>query len=126
MSRVKIEMEFIFKASPTILYKFLTTPACLVRWFCDEVDIDKDIYAFIWQGYAQEARLVDSTEDEYLKFEWLDSEYEDEYLEFKISTSPVTNETILHVYDYCDDDDTDSQRALWESQLKDMRTEMGG
>jgi len=26
MERVKIELEFIFRASPTILYKFLTTP----------------------------------------------------------------------------------------------------
>ncbi len=126
MSRVKVEMEFIFKASPTIVYKFLTTPACLVRWFCEEVDIEQDIYSFYWQGYPQEAKLIESSEDEYLKFKWLDAEYDEEYLEFKISTSPVTNETILLVCDFCDDDEVDSQKALWESQLKDMRTEMGG
>ncbi|MFZ1786900.1 MAG: START-like domain-containing protein, partial [Saprospiraceae bacterium] len=40
MRREKIDLEFIFKASPAIVYQFLTQPACLVRWFCDAVDIN--------------------------------------------------------------------------------------
>ena len=126
MSRVKIEVEYIMKASPTIVYTFLTTPAALVRWFCDEIDIEGDIYTFTWQGYDQQAKLVVDIEDEYLKFQWVDGDYEDEYLEYKISTSPITNETILTINDFCDDDEVESQKALWESQVKTMRAEMGG
>jgi uncharacterized protein YndB with AHSA1/START domain len=126
MSRVKIEVEYIMKASPTIVYTFLTTPAALVRWFCDEIDIEGDIYTFTWQGYDQQARLVVDIEDEFLKFQWVDGDHEDEYLEYKISTSPITNETILTINDFCDDDEVESQKALWESQVKTMRAEMGG
>jgi len=46
MKRIPVDLEYIFKASPAILYKFLTTPACLVRWFCDGVDINADVYTF--------------------------------------------------------------------------------
>ena len=50
MKRIPVDLEYIFKASPAILYKFLTTPACLVRWFCDGVDINADVYTFTWDG----------------------------------------------------------------------------
>jgi hypothetical protein len=60
-----------------------------------------------------------------LKLVWEDSEDSDEYLEFRISTSPITNETILHITDFCDEDEVDSQEQLWDSQVKQMRQEMG-
>ena len=84
MSRVKFDIEFIFKASPAILYKFLTTPSCLVRWFCDEVDIEADIYTFTWEGYDEVAELVDDIEEERLKFVWEEADT-GEYLEFRMS-----------------------------------------
>lgn len=125
MNRITIEVDYLLKASPTIVYTFLTTPACLVRWFCDKVDIEADEYTFTWQGFDQQARLVIDIEDELLKFEWLDGDNEGEYLEYSISVSPVTNETILKITDFCDEGDADSQRQLWDSQIKQMKSEMG-
>ena len=118
-------MEFLFRASPTILYKFLTTPSCLIRWFCDEVDISDNIYTFNWNGSEEVAELVEDIEDEKLRFVWEDAEA-DEFLEFHMSRSPVTGETILVIVDYCDDDETDDQKNLWESQVKQLRQETGG
>ena len=128
MNRVQINLEFLFKASPTILYKFLTTPSCLIRWFCDEVDIDKDTFTFVWSGSEEIAELIDDIEEERIKFLWLESgSYEDnEYLEFKISKSPVTGTTILEIVDFCDDDEQDDQRQLWESQISELQKETGG
>jgi uncharacterized protein YndB with AHSA1/START domain len=126
MERVSIEMEFLFKASPTILYKFLTTPSCLIRWFCDEVDIQDDVFTFVWQGTEEAAYLVDDIEEERIRFQWEEAEDESEYLEFRISRSPVTSETILEITDYCDHDEADDQRALWNSQMESLRTAMGG
>ena len=48
MDRIKIDLEYIFKTSPAIIYNFVTTPACLVRWYCDEVDITNDVFKFYW------------------------------------------------------------------------------
>lgn len=125
MKRVKFDMEFIFRASPAILYNFLTTPACLVRWFCDGVDIQDETYTFNWDGADEVAEMIDDIQEERVRFEWEDGE-EGEYLEFRMYKSDVTNETILEITDFCDDDEVDSQRDLWETQMKQLRTECGG
>ena len=119
-------MEFLFKASPAILYKFFTTPSCLVRWFCDEVDIQGESFTFYWSGSAEEAELIEHEEDKRLRFQWEDAEEDGEYFEFSFSKSPVTGETILLITDFCDEDEVDDQKQLWESQMEDLRKETGG
>ncbi len=126
MKRIKIDLEFIFRASPTILYKFLTTPSCLIRWFCDEVDITGEVYTFVWEGSEEIAEMIDDIEDERVRFKWEDADDEEEYLEFKMSRSPVTGETIFEITDYCDEDEVDDTKQLWESQVKVLRQETGG
>lgn len=119
-------MEFIFRASPTIVYQFLTTPACLVRWFCDEVDINGNVYTFYWDGDEQVATLVEDWEDELLRFEWQDAPSPNEYLELNISKSGITEETVLNITDFCDVNDDKNARMLWESQIAQMRVATGG
>lgn len=119
-------MEFLFRASPSILYQFFTTPNCLIRWFCDEIDITGEMYTFIWDGADEIAELVEDKENERVRFKWEDADSDDEYLEFKFEKSPVTNETILTITDFCDDDEVDDQMQLWESQMKQLKQETGG
>ena len=125
MKRVQINLEFIFRASPTILYKFFTTPSCLIRWFCDEVDINKDVYDFVWSEAVESAKMIDDIEDERVRFQWEDAE-EGEYFEFRMSKSPVTAETVLEITEFCDEDEVEDQKQLWESQMKILRQETGG
>ena len=125
MKRVSLDLEFIFRASPTILYKFFTTPSCLIRWFCDEVDINSEEYSFFWSGSEEVATLIDDIEDERVRFQWEEGE-EGEYFEFRMSKSPVTGETILEITDFCDEDEVNDQKQLWESQMKTLRQETGG
>ena len=125
MKRVQYKLEFIFRASPTILHQFLTTPSCLVRWFCDEVDIEKGTFNYYWDGEVETAKLVEEIEGEYLKFEWEDAE-EGEYLEFFISKSPVTGDTLLNITEFCDENEVDDQKLYWEDQMKQLRAATGG
>jgi len=125
MKRVQFDMEFLFKASPAIVYKFLTTPDCLIRWFCDKVDINQDIYTFTWDGADEEADLVDDFEEEYLKFRWHGAD-ETEFLEFKMYITEVARDTVLEIHDWCDDDEVEEMKQLWSSQMERMRQEMGG
>lgn len=126
MERVQFTMEFLFRASPTILYKFLTTPSCLIRWFCDEVDIQGDVYTFTWSSSNEVAEIIDDIEEELVRFRWDDADNETEYLEFKISRSPVTDETILEITDFCDKDELEDQQQLWESQVARLQKATGG
>lgn len=125
MSRVTIDLEFIFRASPAILYKFITAPDCLVRWFCDGVDITEETYTFTWDGFDEVAEMVDDIEEERIRFKWEDAD-EKEYLEFRMYKSDVTNETILEITDFCDKDEVDGQADLWTRQIEDLRKECGG
>ena len=126
MQRVSISHEFLFRASPKILYQFFTTPSCLIRWFCDEVDITGEIYTFSWNGAEEVAELVEDIEEERVRFKWEEADDEEEYFEFTMARSPVTGETILTIVEFCDEDEVDDQRLLWENQVKVLRQETGG
>ncbi len=126
MGRKKIKMEFIFRASPAILYSFLTDPATLVRWFCDEVDIQDDVYTFSWDGSEEIAEIVDDIEEERVRLKWEDADDPEEYLDFNMYKSNITNETILELTDFCDDDEVDEQKDLWTTQMKKLKVECGG
>lgn len=125
MDREKIKLEFLFRASPHIIYTFITSPACLVRWFCDEVDIVGNKFSFFWSGSEEAAELIESEENERLRFQWEDGE-DDEYLEFKFVKSPVTGETIFTITDFCDADEVEDQKRYWETEIEKLRKETGG
>ena len=125
MKRVKVDMEFIFRASPAILYKFITSNECLVRWFCDDVDVTNDIYVFDWQGAEEEAELVDDIEEERVRYIFTDND-PGEYMEFRLYKSGVTNETIVEITDFCDEGEEEEQKSLWEAQIEKLRIETGG
>ncbi len=126
MSRVKIEMEFIFKASPSILHQFLTQPENLVRWFANGCDIADDVYTFTWDDSEEVAYLIDDIEEERLRFKWGDLDDGDEYFEFRMYKSDITRQTILEITDFCDDDEVKEQKDLWSTQIEELRLACGG
>lgn len=116
-------VEQTFRASPAILFKFLTTPSGLVQWFADHVDKTGDKYSFFWNGVEERAEVTMFNENELLKMQWED---EEEYILYRIDKSEVTGETILFVTDFAEEDEMDDQIQLWESQLEDLAKCMGG
>jgi uncharacterized protein YndB with AHSA1/START domain len=125
MARKKINLEYIFRASPAIIYTFVTTPECLVRWYCDDVDINSDIYTFIWSNNAETAYMIDDIEEERVRYKWKNAP-DEEFLEFRIYKADVTNETILEITDFCDDDEVQETTDLWNTLMVDMKKESGG
>ena len=114
----------MFKASPSILYLFVTQPTGLVRLFCDKVDNICDRYTFSWEGDEEEAVMVDDLEEELVKYVW--DERPDEFLQFRIYRTDITNETILEVTDYCDDDEVKEQQDIWQMYIRKFKTFCGG
>ncbi|KXK37410.1 MAG: activator of HSP90 ATPase 1 family protein [Saprospiraceae bacterium] len=125
VKRVRLDLEYIFRASPTILYNFVTTNACLVRWYCDDVDITNDTYTFNWAGSTEVALLIDDIEDERVKFEWEDAA-PDEFLEYRMYKSDITNETILEITDFCDEDEVGEVTDFWNNLMNVLHKECGG
>ncbi|MCP4123996.1 MAG: hypothetical protein GY751_19790 [Bacteroidetes bacterium] len=121
--KIQFTVERTFRASPKILFRFLTTPSGLVQWFADHVDRNEDVYSFFWNGIEECASISSYHEDELLKLQW---EEDESYIEYRIDKSEVTGETILFVTDFAEEDDLDDQQQLWESQLDDLAKCMGG
>ncbi len=130
MSRQRIELEYLLKASPAILYEFFTEPSYLTRWFCDEVDVREGEggknYVFVWSGAEEIATLYEEEHPHFVRFRWEDAEEEEEYLEFRMSKSPITGETILEITEFCDEDEVEDQTQFWNSLVEKLRRQAGG
>lgn len=124
MDRVQFTIDFLFRSSIPVVYQFLTSPANLVRWFCDEVDVTGTTFTYSWDGSEEIAELIEDIENERLRFEWEDAD-EGEFLEFVIGKSPITGETTLKITGFSDEDDVEDDKNLWESQITKMKKEMG-
>ena len=98
----------------------------MVRWFCDQVDITEDVYTFEWEGSEEHALMIDDIEEERVRFRWEDADDEEEYLEFRLYKSNITNDTVLEITDFCDEDEEQEQKDLWEEQIKKLKIECGG
>jgi len=124
MSKSILELEYEFKASPNILYDFITNPSNIAQWFADHCDVTGDRYSFFWNGYEEIAIADDYNEGEFMRWVWEDEP--DKIIEFRLSKADITNSTILIIQDHVDEDEMEDQRMLWDSQIKTLRSKVGG
>jgi uncharacterized protein YndB with AHSA1/START domain len=122
--KVKYTLEYPVRCSPGILYEFLATPSGLQEWFADKVDESEGVFSFSWNGTTEEAEVIESEENKFIRFHWLNSP-NGEYFEFLIEKSEVTNLTILVVNDFAEKKEIKDQSQLWETQVKDLFYRLG-
>lgn len=123
--RNKIEIEFLLKTSPKILYNMISTPSGLSDWFADNVNVRDGVFTFFWDGSEESAKLLSTVKDQSIKFQWVDDEGEDVYFELRIKIDAMTREVALIITDFPEEGDEESTRNLWESQLEDLRRVLG-
>ena len=122
--KVLFTLEYPVRCSPSILFDFLITPAGLQEWFADKVDEKDDEFTFSWNGTTENATLLESVEDKFVRYKW-DYMAKDEYFEFAIEKSEVTNQTIFIIKDFAEKKDIKDQSQLWEYQVKDLFHRLG-
>jgi len=124
MSKQLYTLEYPVRCSPSILYEFLATPAGLQEWFADKVDERDNVFFFSWNGSSQNAEVLESQDEKFIRFHWLDTPKE-EFFEFSIEKSEVTNQTILVVKDFAEKKEVKDQSMLWNYQIKDLFHRIG-
>src|SRR6476469_5651013 len=112
-------IEYPVRCSPNILYEFLSTSSGLQEWFADKVDDQDGVFSFSWNGSEETANVLESEEDEFIRFHWSHAPKE-EFFEFRIEKSEVTNQTILVIKDFADKKEIKDQSRLWDHQVKDL------
>jgi len=123
--RVKIEIEYMLRTSPKILYNMISTPSGLSEWFADDVNIRGNVLTFFWDGSEEKAQILNKVKDQFIRFQWDYDEGEEAYFEFRIKIDALTREVALIITDFVEEDEEDSARSLWESQLEDLRRVLG-
>ena len=129
MEKEKFQIEYPINSSKGVLFNCMSTPSGLSEWFCDDVNIKKDVHTFIWDGSEEVARLVTKKKDEYVKFKWMETEEDDNdgtYFELRIRVDEMTGERAIIVTDFAEKDDIEDARELWVAQLDRLRRVLGG
>lgn len=124
-SKVKFEMEFVVKASPSLLYQYMSTPSGMSEWFADNVNSRGNYYTFIWEGAEEKAELLSKKKPERIKFRWLEEEDEDAYFELHIQVDEITKDVSLIITDFADEDEVEEGKMFWENQISELKQIIG-
>lgn len=121
----KVEMEYILRSSPGVLYSFLTEASGLSEWFCDKVNSRGNDYTFHWGGDSeQKATLVNSRENSMVRYHWEDSP-PDTYFEFNLVVDDITSELALMVTDFAEPGDEDETILFWNNAIQRLHRVIG-
>ena len=126
MDKVRIELEYIIKTSPTILFNCLSTPSGLSEWFADDVNIKNDRYTFFWDGSEETAILKNVRKSESVKFQWEDDEDEDYFFEMTIRIDDLTKDVALLVTDFAEEGEEDEIQLMWDNNVDNLKKAIGG
>lgn len=125
--KIQFELEIPVKASPHMLFPYLSTPSGLSEWFSDDVNSRGEKYTFIWDGEERSATRIAKKTDKFIRFRWEEDEEEGNkyFFELKIVVDELTNDTSLIVIDFSDEDEVEEDKLLWESQVNELLHTIG-
>jgi uncharacterized protein YndB with AHSA1/START domain len=120
--KVKIQLEYVVNCSPKVLYNWLSTASGLTEWFADDVKVRGKKFTFVWEGTEQTAEMTLQKENKLVRYNWLN---EDAYFEFRITQDELTGDVSLIVVDFIDENEVESTKELWDSQVMDLKHKLG-
>ena len=122
--KIKYELEFPIQASPYMLYQYISTASSLSEWYADNVNSRGKVFSFFWDGIEEQAELISSKNNQFVKFKWLEED-DDYYFEIKIVVDELTKDVSLIVTDFSEEDEVEESKMLWESQIADLKQVLG-
>ena len=122
--KIKYELEFPIQASPNMLYQYISSASSLSEWYADNVNSRGKIFSFFWDGIEEQAELISSKNNQFVKFKWLEED-DDYYFEIKIVVDELTKDVSLMVTDFSEEDEVEESKMLWESQIADLKQVLG-
>jgi uncharacterized protein YndB with AHSA1/START domain len=129
MSKYKFVQEFELRASPKVLFPYVSTPSGLQQWFASRVNTKEDhTFDFIWDGESHLAKVSSLRLNKSVKFEFLNTGEGDRdlsYVEFKLEVSDLTQSTFLKITDYSSNHDTDDLASLWKGLIESLKDIVG-
>ena len=125
MDKKKFELEYTFNTSPKVLFTRLSTPSGLAEWFAEDVNLEDDVYTFIWDGSQEQARVIQKKDLSHIRFKWLTDCDGDCFFEFRLLQHELTGDLALIITDFADDEEKADTIDLWDSQISDLKRAIG-
>ncbi|MDR0543807.1 MAG: SRPBCC domain-containing protein [Odoribacteraceae bacterium] len=122
--RRKVELEYIFSSSVSVLFSRLSTAMGLAEWFADDVRQSGDVFIFVWNKMKYRARLLELRRNALVRFKWDDAD-DDEYFEFLLQVDTLTSEVALIITDFVDEEDEEDAIELWDKQIEMLHRTIG-
>ncbi len=129
MEKFKFVTEYEFRASPKMLFPYISTASGLSQWFASKVNTLSDHkYDFQWDNESHIARQVSLRQNKSVRFEFLDtseSGHDNNYVDFRIDQSELTQSTFLRITDYSTNLDEEELNDLWDGLLDKLKEIVG-
>lgn len=125
--KIKYELEFPIRVSPSLLYQYLSTPSGLSEWYADNVNSRGELFSFIWDGSEEQAKLLSKKSPERIKFRWMDDveDEKDYFFELRIQVDEITQDVSLIVTDFAEENEVEEGKMLWENMISDLKQVLG-
>jgi uncharacterized protein YndB with AHSA1/START domain len=125
MSKIQFEIEYLVHSSSHILYNCISNPSSLEEWFADSVNQKGEKFTFKWEDEERQAKLISSKKNQFIRWQWDESEYANTFFEMRIKIDEMTNEVALIITDFCDKGDEEDARMLWDLAIDDLHRVIG-
>jgi uncharacterized protein YndB with AHSA1/START domain len=127
MEKVKFQVEYPVNSSKGVLFNMFSTPSGLAEWFCDDVNIKKDVHTFLWDGSEESARIISKKREDFVKFKWIEDEEAgiSSFFEFRIKVDDMTGDTAIVITDFAEEDEIDDSKELWGAQVDRLKQVLG-
>jgi len=120
-----LELEYLVRSSPKILFKFLSNPDSLQEWFADKVNKEQNVFSFVWDGEEEQAELLDFKEAEAIRFQWINGERAGASFGFRIEKDDLTGGVALWISDEVPKGKTQEYTLIWNAQIEALMKVLG-
>jgi len=126
VKKKKFSIEYpLNNASTAILWKSISSDYGLLEWFADDVNTNGNTFTFKWDDHEQDAELLQSKQNECIRFQWAEDKGSDAYFEMRIATSDLSKDLVLVITDYAAESDIDDSILLWNQQIETLKRVTG-
>jgi len=102
MGQQHFEFEYEIKASPKVLYPYISSASGLQQWFAEKVTVKSaELFQFYWDNETHVGNLVQNKLNKSVKFDFSNANQApaSAIIEIKLEVSELTNATYLKIYD---------------------------
>lgn len=123
--RKKYTLEYLLKANPKLIKRFLIEPDGLSSWFAQNVNINGNVFEFVWEGSSERGELMTKGFVKETKFKWIDRPTE-EFMVFRVEKENLGTGSVLIIEDYDEANQLEEAEMAWDAAVDKLKSMIGG